>query len=399
MQQHIGAPCEPLVKKGDQVGVGQKIGDADAFVSAPVHSSVSGKVVAIEPYPHPLRRQVLSVVIEADKDDQRFEPKGPNDWFELSPDQIRQKIREAGLVGLGGAAFPTHVKLSPPKGKPIDTVIINGCECEPYLTCDHRLMLEQPGEIVEGARIILKAVKATKAYIGIESNKPDAIALMRKTAEPDIEVVVLKCKYPQGAEKQLIKAILDREVPSGGLPFDVGVLVQNVGTTRAIRDAVVEDKPLIERVITVTGSGIRYPANLRVRIGTLLSDLIEECGGVMNNPSKVIMGGPMMGLAQFTLDVPVIKGTSGVLVLSHEEAMLEEPKACISCAKCVDGCPAYLLPALLGKYAEKGRFEDCERYGVMDCIECGVCSYICPARRPLVQLIKLAKAEITKRQK
>lgn len=401
LQQHTGTICEPIVQIGDEVKEGQKIGDSKSFVSAPVHASISGKVIAIEPYPHPaIAKDVMAIVIEQQVSEYQsvrvLEIKKIN-WNELTAQQIKEKIKETGIVGLGGAAFPTHVKLSPPLEKKIDTVILNGCECEPYLTNDHQLMLERPAEILEGLKIILKVLGVNRAFIGIESNKPDAIEKIKQTLTVSnqqsgisIEVVPLKVKYPQGAEKQLIKAILNREVPSGGLPFDVGVIVQNVGTALAIYEAVVMDKSLIERVITVTGNGIKEPKNLRVRIGTSFSQIIEYCGGFTNGVSKVIMGGPMMGLAQWTLDVPVVKGTSGILVLKDVKEEKEGP--CIKCGRCVDVCPMYLMPNRIGDYAEIDNFELCKEYGVLDCMECGACAYVCASRRPLVHLIKYAKS-------
>jgi electron transport complex protein RnfC len=303
------------------------------------------------------------------------------------------------MVGLGGAMFPTQVKLSPPPEKKIDTIILNGAECEPYLTADHRLMLENPEEIVSGLKIILRATGAPLGYIGIEDNKPDAVRVMKETLkdEKNIQVIPVKTKYPQGGEKQLIKSILNREVPSGGLPMDVGVIVQNVGTAYAIAQAFLTGLPLVERVVTIAGKGIREPANLRVKIGTLISGLIEECGGFTGEVEKVIVGGPLMGMAQYTLDVPVIKGTTGVLIQIKEEVEKIEPSVCIKCAKCVDVCPMFLLPNFLADYAEHGKFEEACQIGLLDCIECGACAYVCASKRDLIQLIKLAKSECQKK--
>ena len=403
LHQHTGAPCEPLVKVGDEVKVGQKIGDSSARLTAPVHSSVSGKVVAISPHPQAGGRDVLSIVIESDGQetlDEHVEPRADVD--SLKADEIKAIIREAGIVGLGGAAFPTYFKLTPPPGKSFDTVILNGAECEPYLSADHRLMVERPGDVVEGAKLLLKATGVTKAYIGIEENKPDAIEAISEAAKGDdrISVVPLKVKYPQGAEKQLIWAILGREVPSGGLPVDVGVVVNNVGTAAAVKDAVVSGMPLVERVVTVAGSCVAEPQNVLVKVGTLVSDLVEACGGCSSPPAKVIIGGPMMGTAQFTMDIPVTKGTSGVLLLNEEEAAPVEPMACVRCGKCVEACSMRLMPLWIASYAEAGRFDDAERMNALDCIECGCCSFICPSRRRLVQAIRLAKSEImAKRRK
>ncbi|MCD5390918.1 electron transport complex subunit RsxC [candidate division NPL-UPA2 bacterium] len=396
--QHTGAPGEALVSKGDRVTVGQKIGEAKAFVSAPVHATISGEVIEIKPLPYPLGLNTDSIVIQSDGKDEWLEVEGTKDWKALSPDKIRETIREAGIVGLGGAAFPTHVKLSPPEGKKIDAYILNGAECEPYLTCDYRLMVERPKEILEGFRILMAALSVKNGYIGIEDNKREAISAMGRelNGEPDIQMKVLKTKYPQGGEKQLIKAILRKEVPSGGLPFDVGVLVSNVGTAFSCWEAVVSGKPLVERVITVTGPGVKEPKNLRVRIGTRVSDLIEACGGFNGKPGKIIMGGPMMGLTQFTDEVPVIKGTSGILV--QTDVLWDEEIACIRCGKCIQSCPLYLMPTMISLYSKRGRLEEAKDYGALDCIECGACGYTCPARIPLVQWIKYAKRELAKKK-
>jgi electron transport complex protein RnfC len=397
MSQHVGAPCEPVVKVGDHVKVGQKIGEAKAFVSAPVHASVSGKVVAVEPRPHASGAHVLSVVIESDGMDEVYEGvKPPKPLEELTPDEIKNLIREAGIVGMGGAGFPTQVKLSPPADKKIDTIIVNGAECEPYLTADHRLMVERPEDVVLGLRAIMKATGVSKAFIGIEDNKPDAIEAMKEAVKgfSDIEVVPLATKYPQGGEKQLINAITGREVPSGGLPMDVGVIVDNAGTCAAIANVLKTGMPLIERITTVTGAGVKEPKNLLARVGTPVGELIEQCGGFAGEPGKVIMGGPMMGISQSSLEVPVMKGTSGVLVLQKSEVKAVEPMPCIKCARCVDACPIHLLPTYLAKFAERGMWDEAERYHALDCIECGCCAYVCPANIPLTQLIRLAKNRI-----
>ncbi|MEW5865490.1 MAG: electron transport complex subunit RsxC [Bacillota bacterium] len=397
LHQHTGAPCDPLVKVGDEVKVGQKIGDSSAKLTAPVHASVSGKVVEISTRPQSGGRDVLSVVIESDGQevlDEHIESR--KDVDALGPDDLKAIIREAGIVGLGGAAFPSYFKLTPPPGKRFDTVILNGAECEPYLSADHRLMVERPDDVIAGAKLLLKAAGVDRAYIGIEENKPDAIAAIAKAAQGDnrLAVVPLKVKYPQGAEKQLIWAILGREVPSGGLPVDVGVVVNNVGTAAAVKEAVYSGMPLVERVVTVAGSCVARPQNLLVKIGTLVTDLIEACGGYSAPPAKVIIGGPMMGVAQFTTDVPVTKGTSGVLLLSKEEAVFGDPLPCVRCGKCVESCSMRLMPLWIASYAEAGRFDDAERMSALDCIECGCCAFICPSRRRLVQAIRLAKSEV-----
>ncbi|TYP57655.1 electron transport complex subunit RsxC [Thermosediminibacter litoriperuensis] len=397
MSQHVGGPCEPIVKVGDHVKVGQKIGEAKAFVSAPIHASVSGKVVAVEPRPHSSGTPVMSVVIESDGRDEVYEGvQPPKSLDEMTPDEIKSLIREAGIVGMGGAGFPTQVKLSPPAGKTIDTIIVNGAECEPYLTADHRLMVERPDDVVLGLRAIMKATGVKKAYIGIEDNKPDAIRAMNDAVKgfKGIEVVPLATKYPQGGEKQLIYAITGREVPSGGLPMDVHVIVDNAGTCAAIANVLKTGMPLIERITTVTGSGVKEPKNLLVRIGTPVGELIEQCGGFDGEPGKVIMGGPMMGASQSQLQAPVMKGTSGVLVLQKSEVKAFEPMPCIKCARCVDACPIHLMPTYLGKFAERGMWAEAERYHALDCIECGCCAYVCPANIPLTQLIRLAKNRI-----
>ena len=404
--QHLGAPCEPMVKAGEPVDVGQRIGEASAFVSAPVHASVSGKVMKVEPRLHPaLGKPVPSVVIESDGENRWHESIEPRAVEDLTPEEIVKTMRDAGLVGLGGAAFPTAVKFSPPKEKPIDTLLLNGAECEPFLTADHRLMLEGAEDIVAGMRAMMRALGVTRGLVCIEDNKPDAQQTMEKVLqhESEIELVSLKTQYPQGSEKQLIKAALNREVPPPpGLPMDVGVVVSNVGTAFALAQAFKTGMPLVERVVTVTGPAIEEPANLLVKIGTLFSHLIHECGGYKEEPHKLIMGGPMMGIAQFSTEVPVIKGTSGILALGEKDARELEATACIKCGRCVDVCPMQLVPALISAYAEREWYDKTEELHAADCVECGSCSFICPARRPLVQAIRMAKhhvmAERRKRQ-
>ncbi len=396
LSQHIGAPCQALVDIGAEVRAGQLIGAAEAFVSAPVHASVSGRVSAIGEFANAMGRMVPSVVIENDKSDTWVELAGAEDYLGLSAEQIRDRIRAAGIVGLGGAAFPTSVKLSPPKEKPIDLVILNGAECEPYLTADYRLMIERPADVVAGLKILLKALNVQKGAIGIENNKPDAVAKMTEAArgEGNIEVHALEVKYPQGAEKMLIDAVVGRKVPpKGGLPMDVGVVVQNVGTAVAIYEAVRYGKPLVERVVTVTGEGIAEPKNLLVRVGTLVSHLIAECGGFRGEAGKIISGGPMMGFALFSGEVPVTKGTSGILVLPEADVVHSaEFKPCIRCSRCIDICPMGLMPSMLSVLAEAGLYEDCKEYDLFDCFECGSCAYVCPSKRPIVQFIRLAKS-------
>jgi electron transport complex protein RnfC len=396
VSQHIGAPAKVIVKIGDEVKKGQKIGDSEGFVSIPIHSSISGKVKAIGTFPHPVGSQALSVVIESDGEDEWVEGLEEHEnYLNLGSDEIRNITREAGIAGMGGAAFPSHVKLSPPEGKHFDTIIINGAECEPFLTADHRLMLESPDEIIAGLEIILKTTEAHVGIIAIEDNKPDAIELMTEkiSAKSDLRVSPLRVKYPQGAEKQLIYALTRRKVPCGGLPMDVSCLVHNVGTTKAIFDAVRHGIPLIERVVTVSGPGIEQPKNLRVRIGTLFSELIEACGGPRGETKRLLNGGPMMGIAQHTDQVPVIKGTSGILLFDTAEKY--DPQPCILCAHCVDTCPMNLLPCTIATFMESGELKRAEEYGIMDCIECGSCAYVCPAKRNIVHYIKFGKSEIT----
>lgn len=394
LQQHIGAPAEPVVQKGDTVRTGQVIAKASGFVSLPVHATLSGTVTAVDKRPHPLGTALVAVEIESDgQDSWKRQPKEV-DVSKLTTEEKKERILEAGIAGLGGATFPTHVKLTPPPEKPIDTLIINGAECEPYLTSDHRLMLEQPDEILAGARIIADILKAKRILFGIENNKPDAIRLFRKKTRrfKTISVFGLPVKYPQGGEKQLIKATVGRTVPAGGLPMDVGVVVQNVGTAFAVHQAVSLRRPLIDRIVTVTGRGIANPKNLRVRIGTPFSDLVAFCGGYTSENVKVVSGGPMMGVSQWTDAVPVIKGTSGILVLNEDDAKIPAQDPCISCARCVDICPMRLNPTRIAAFVKTKRIEEAKENQLFDCIECGSCSYICPAKRYLVQYIKLGKA-------
>mgnify|MGYP000666254615 CR=1 FL=1 len=401
LSQHTGAPAKPLVKRGDQVAEGELIGEAQGFISANVHAPLPGKVKAVAERHTPLGTRSLSVVIEVDPEGPRWEAQEDPNWEDASPEVIRERVKEAGIVGLGGAAFPTHVKLSPPKDYPVDTVIINGAECEPYLTADDRIMRERAEDVVRGAHLVRQAVGAKRVIIGIEDNKPEAIEAMERAAKAyGFEVVPLHTKYPQGSEKQLIQVLTGRQVPSGGLPFHVGVVVQNVGTAAAIYEAVRFRKPLIERVVTLSGLGAKGPGNYLVKIGTLFSHLVQATGGAdEERVVKVLNGGPMMGIAQWTLDVPVVKGTSGVLLLTAEETSLEEEGPCIRCGRCVEACPINLLPFLIARLAEKRLFDRAERYHILDCIECGSCAYVCPARRHLVHHIRYGKREILSMKK
>ncbi len=403
VQQHIGAPAEPCIEVGESVKVGQKIAEAKSFVSAPGHSSISGKVKSIEKRLHPVGGKILSIIIESDGNDQlQPEINQIPDYMEQSAEEMKEKIKSAGIAGMGGAAFPTHVKLSPPAGKPIDKLILNGAECEPYLTSDARIMLEHPNEIIEGMKIFMKILRCKDAYIGIENNKPEAIRIFQKLAKEagnNFHVVGLNVKYPQGAEKQLIKAITNRDVPAGGLPMDVGCLVQNVGTAKAVYEAVSSNKPLYERVVTVTGEGIGETKNVLTRIGTTFGNLIEFCGGLKNDAAKILNGGPMMGIAQFTMEVPVIKGTSGIVIINKKQAKLSAPQPCIGCARCVDSCPMNLMPNYLAALIEHKRFDDAHKNGILDCIECGCCSYVCPSKIRHVHLFKFGKMEVSKKLK
>lgn len=397
VRQHIGAPCSPIVKKGDEVKKGQVIAKTDAFVSANIHASISGTVVDIGDYNHPVFGKCQAIVIENDGKDEWVEgiPVERNDWEKLDKKELLNIIKEAGIVGMGGATFPTHVKLSPPPDKKVDTFILNAAECEPYLTADHRMMLEQSERIVNGVKITMKVLGIDKGYVGIEQNKPDAIDVMTKAFEgTGVQVVGLPTKYPQGAEKMLIRVLVEKEVPSGGLPADVGVVVQNVGTVAAISDAVLKGIPLIERVTTVSGGAIKEPKNLLVRVGTLFSDAIEYCGGFSETPEKLLSGGPMMGMAQSNIDLPIIKGVSGILALSKKDVNSGRESACIHCGRCVEVCPMHLVPSKLSILGERGLYEQAkEEANLLDCVECGSCVYVCPAKRNIVQYIKYCKAQ------
>jgi Na+-translocating ferredoxin:NAD+ oxidoreductase subunit C len=398
VSQHIGAPANVVVEKGQSVKKGDIVAEAGGFVSAPVHATVSGTVAAIEPRNTASGRKLLCVIIESDGEDSWSD--GLNSKQDISSLSIKEKlglIRDAGIVGLGGAAFPTHVKLSPPEDKPIDIVILNGVECEPYSTCDDRMMIERPGGIVEGLKILMEILDCKKGYIGIENNKPAAIKSMQDAVKgvDGITVEKLKVKYPQGGEKQLIYAITKRKVPAGGLPMDVGCVVQNVGTSAAVFEAVSLKRPLLERIVTVTGNGVAKPVNVLARIGESVENLINVAGGYSENAAKLIMGGPMMGPSQFTDEIPVVKGSSCVLVMNEDETDTGEQLPCISCARCVDVCPMRLMPSTLATLVEYEHWDDVKDYGVFDCIECGSCSYICPVKRKLVEYIKFGKASLT----
>lgn len=393
MSQHLGAPANPIVEVGDTVKVGQKIGEAAGFISAPVHSSVSGTVVAVEPRLHATRgSEMMAVVIESDGKNTLHESVKPNKSYEsLTSDEIIEIVREAGIVGMGGAGFPTSVKLKP--NKPIEAILLNGCECEPFLTADHRVLLEFADDILYGLKAMMKTVDAEKGIIVIEDNKPDAVALMEeKTADCDnLQVVVAKTKYPQGAEKMLIKRVMGRQVPRGGLPADVGVVVSNISTVKAVSDAIQKGMPLIERVASVTGEKIKNPGNYIVKIGTNVKDLIDYCGGVTDDDVMIKMGGPMMGFALSDLNVPMMKGSNGIIAIDTDQT---QEVACIKCGRCMDVCPMELSPLYFAKLADEQDWVGMRDRNVMDCVECRCCDYICSSKIPIVSKIKAGKNAI-----
>lgn len=395
--QHVGAPSRPVVRVGQQVERGELVAEAGGFVSTTLHSPVRGRVTAIAPQAHPQGRLAPSLVIEADPfAAQRLTDGEPVDWRAMSVDDFVAEVQRGGLVGMGGAAFPTHVKYRTAEGKPIDRLVLNGCECEPFLTADHRLMVERPEAVVRGALIAAERLGAREVVIGVELNKPDGVAALRAAipAGAPIEVVGLRVKYPQGAEKMLIRALFGIEVPSGKLPLDVGIVVNNVATVAAMADWLDHRRPLIERIVTVSGPGVRRPANLLVPIGTPVRDVLEHCGGLAPGTRELVMGGPMMGMPLASLDVPVLKGTSGLLAFTEAEARLPHEYTCIRCGRCVDACPQLLNPSRLGRLARAGRWEEMESAFVADCVECGSCSFACPSGIPIVQLIRVAKSAL-----
>lgn len=393
LSQHIGAPAEAVVEEGDEVLIGQKVAEARGFVSSPIHSPVSGTVAEVGEFPHPSGnlKEGLKIEIDENGNTVEFNQADPED---LSADHIIEKIQQGGIVGMGGAAFPTHVKLSPPEDKEVDTLIINGAECEPYLTADYRLMLENTEEVVNGTQIIAKALGVERVIYGIEDNKVEAAEKIDGLTDSSVEVVDLTTKYPQGWEKTLIFALTNRRVPVGGLPLDVGVVVQNVGTAKAVWDAVCHGRPLVERAVTVAGA-VENPGNYLVKVGTKWEDIFDQIGGIRGNGSpKLIDGGPMMGNTQSDLSVPVVKSTSGILVLDEEIAVEREPLSCIGCGKCIDVCPANLLPTSIYKSMKTGDLDRTRELNATACCECGSCAYVCPSEIPLTQWIVQAKNEI-----
>jgi Na+-translocating ferredoxin:NAD+ oxidoreductase subunit C len=401
LRQHAGKPARALVERGDRVERGDKIAAADGYMSVPVHASAAGIVAGIDWCPHPDGSMAEAVRIRVD----RFSVQVPRPrmvprWETLAGDAVAAAVQEAGVVGMGGAAFPAHVKMVPPKDTKVELLILNGAECEPYLTTDHRVMVEFPERVHYGARIMMAALGVQRAVIGVEANKPDAVERLRATKPEDLEidVIALDVKYPQGAEKMLIRTLTGREVPSGKLPIHVGAVVQNVGTIATIAEVFETGLPLIERVVTVSGRGIGRPSNLLVPVGTRLRDVIDYCGGLTAEAAEIIFGGPMMGLVQADFDTPITKGVTGVVVLTHDEVAKRSVHPCIKCGRCLDACPAFLVPQQLGALAQLGRYEEMEEWNLADCMLCGSCSYVCPSHIPLSQMFALSKTAL-RRQK
>jgi electron transport complex protein RnfC len=399
LSQHIGKPAKSLVVKKDIVKIGQLVAEAEGFVSAPIHSSVSGSVKVIESEPNVSGFPKESIVIDSNQENE-IEKFPSLNAKTVTQEEIRERVKLAGIVGQGGAAFPTFIKLTPPENKEIDYVILNGCECEPYLTRDYRLMIDNPVKVLTGLSLIMKSLNVSQGAIGIEDNKPEAIKKLITAALvfPNISIEVVQTKYPQGAEKVLIKAVLNREVPPGKLPLDVGVVIQNIGTAVAINDAIVEGMPLINAALTVSGLGINYPKNLIVPVGTPLSDVLDYCGGVKDNAVKVVVGGPMMGVSQYDFSAPIMKATSGILVLTKEEVNEHQETPCLKCGKCIEVCPLGLMPTKLARYSQLDKLDEAEELDISVCMECGTCAFTCPANIPLVQWIRLGKQSVLKKK-
>jgi len=401
LSQHAGKPARPLVQAGDRVERGDKVAEADGWVSSPVHASAAGTVVEVGLWPHPTGAQLPAIRIAVEPHSaQATRPRMVPDWKGLDTDGLIDAVRQAGVVGLGGAAFPTHVKLKPPEGRTIERLVLNGCECEPYLTTDHRTMVEYPHRVHLGLRIMMRCLGARSALIGVENNKPDALEALRRTKpdDLDVEILGLTVKYPQGAEKMLIKALLDREVPEGGLPLDVGVVVQNVASIATIAEVFETGLPLIERIVTVTGPGVRKPSNLIVPVGTKVRDLLDACGGLTDDAAEIVLGGPMMGNALADVDAPVTKGVTGIVVLTAADVRGRETHPCIRCGHCLDACPVFLNPQLLGSLARNGRLDEMEAHHLGLCMICGCCSYACPSNIPLSQMFGAAKQDLRRRR-
>jgi len=402
LRQHAGKPARCLVRKGDRVERGDKIAEADGFMSVPIHASAAGTVAEIGWWPHPDGSMAETVVIDVARHSPQIpRPRMVPDWHGLNPDQVRKAVQDGGVVGLGGAAFPTHVKLSPPKDLAIEWLLVNGAECEPYLTTDHRTMVEYPERVHFGIRIMMQCLGVKRAVIGVEMNKPDAIEALERAKPADLDVTVqgLQVKYPQGAEKMLIQVVTGREVPSGKLPMHVGCVVQNVGSIATIAEIFETGLPLIERVVTVTGPGLKRPSNLIVPVGAMLGDVLELCGGLTDDAAEIIFGGPMMGSSQPDLRTPLTKGVSGVTVLTSKEVKPKQTYPCIKCGHCLDACPVFLNPSALGILAQAGRYEEMqEKFHLQDCMLCGSCSYVCPSNIPLSQMFALSKMAFRKQQ-
>ena len=396
--QHIGAPSKPLVRKGQRVQRGERIAEAGAYVSVALHAPVDGTVTAIDLFDHPNGQMLPGIRIKTDPfTTQQLEQPVPKQPEDLDQETFIEAIQQAGIVGLGGAAFPAHVKFNISRDKNCRYLMLNGCECEPFLTCDHRVMVEYAEALIDGTAILQRFIQADKVYIAIEANKPDAVIALREAAASygfPVRVIPLEVKYPQGAEKMMISAILGEEVPAGKLPIDVGVLVSNVGTIVALSNYFRRGLPLIERVITVTGPAVRRPANVLVPLGTPMRDVVEFCGGITREAARILLGGPMMGVVQKSLDTPVVKGTSGILVLTEQEVQDINTFNCIRCGRCLEACPLFINPARLGLLARKGLWEEMEENNALDCFECGACSYVCPSGIPLVQSIRVGKGMI-----